>query len=42
VETTPWQTGAIGLYRHMGFRKAGRSMIGPFELVWFDLPLQGA
>jgi GNAT superfamily N-acetyltransferase len=42
VETTPQQTGAIGLYRHMGFGEAGRSMIGPFELVWFDLPLHGA
>jgi ribosomal protein S18 acetylase RimI-like enzyme len=42
VETTPQQTGAIGLYRHLGLGEAGRSMIGPFELVWFDLALQGA
>jgi hypothetical protein len=39
VETTPQAAGALGLYRYLGFREAGRSMIGLFELVWFDLPL---
>jgi hypothetical protein len=42
VETTPQQVGAVALYRHMGFREAGHSMIGRFELVWFDLLLQDA
>jgi ribosomal protein S18 acetylase RimI-like enzyme len=40
VETTPQQTGAVALFRHMGFQDAGHSMIGRFELAWFTLPLQ--
>jgi hypothetical protein len=39
VETTPQQTGAVALFRRMGFQDAGHSMIGRFELVWFALSL---
>jgi ribosomal protein S18 acetylase RimI-like enzyme len=39
LETTPQQTAAISLYRHEGFTEVGRSMVGSFELVWFELAL---
>jgi ribosomal protein S18 acetylase RimI-like enzyme len=38
-ETTPQQTAAIGLYRRLGFAEVGRSRLGAFELVWFELPV---
>lgn len=36
VETTPQQEAAVLLYEHMGFSEVGRSMIGKYELVWFE------
>jgi ribosomal protein S18 acetylase RimI-like enzyme len=39
LETTPEQTAAIRLYQRMGFAEVGRSKLGDFELVWFELPL---
>ena len=39
LETTPQQTAAIGLYQQVGFSEVGRSTIGAYELVWFELRL---
>ena len=39
LETTPQQIAAIRLYQHMGFVEVGRSTVGEFELVWFELPI---
>jgi len=39
LETTPQQTAAISLYQHAGFAEVGRSMVGSFELIWFELAL---
>jgi ribosomal protein S18 acetylase RimI-like enzyme len=32
---------ALALYRRAGFTDVGRSIVGPAELTWFDLPLRG-
>lgn len=37
LETTPQQEAAMRLYQSMGFEEAGRSMLGKYELVWFEL-----
>jgi len=42
LETTTEQTAAIALYQRAGFTEVGRSMLGPFALVWFERPLAGA
>jgi len=39
LETTPQQIAAICLYQSMGFAEVGRSRLGQFELVWFELPV---
>jgi GNAT superfamily N-acetyltransferase len=39
LETTPQQVVAVELYRRMGFAEIGRSTVGRYELVWFELPL---
>lgn len=39
LETTPQQEAAVKLYEHMGFHQVARSMIGKWELVWFERPL---
>lgn len=41
VETTPQQIAAICLYQQMGFTEVGCSTVGQFELVWFELPING-
>ncbi|MBE1612856.1 GNAT superfamily N-acetyltransferase [Actinopolymorpha pittospori] len=33
---------ARSLYRKVGFTEVGTSVVGPAELMWFDLPLRGA
>jgi GNAT superfamily N-acetyltransferase len=37
LETTAQQRAARALYQRMGFREVARSMLGPYELVWFKL-----
>jgi ribosomal protein S18 acetylase RimI-like enzyme len=37
LETTPQQEAALALYTAMGFCEIGRSMVGRYELVWFEL-----
>jgi ribosomal protein S18 acetylase RimI-like enzyme len=32
---------ARGLYRKVGFTEVGTSVVGPAELMWFDLPIKG-
>ena len=39
LNTTPPQTPAMNLYCKVGFREMGRSYIGRYELVWFELAL---
>lgn len=39
LNTTIPQAPAQALYLRLGFREAGRSFIGQYELVWFELPL---
>ncbi len=39
VNTTTPQRPALGLYRKLGFRDAGVSYIGRYELTWLELPL---
>jgi ribosomal protein S18 acetylase RimI-like enzyme len=39
LETTPQQEAAVSLYRSLGFVEKGRSVLGPYELVWFQLVL---
>ena len=39
LNTTSAQIPAISLYRKLGFREVGRSYLGKFELVWFELAL---
>jgi len=39
LETTPQQEAAVSLYRSLGFVEKGRSALGPYELVWFQLVL---
>lgn len=39
LETTVQQDAAVALYRHKGFTEIARSMMGPYELIWFTLPL---
>lgn len=39
LETTPQQEAAVSLYRSLGFVEKGRSALGPYELVWFQLML---
>ena len=39
LETTPQQEAAVALYKTMGFTEMGRSTVGKYELVWFELPL---
>jgi GNAT superfamily N-acetyltransferase len=42
LETTPQQEAAVEFYRAAGFVERGRSMIGEYELVWFEMrPLRG-
>lgn len=42
LETTPQQEAAVDFYRGAGFVERGRSMIGKYELVWFEMrPLRG-
>lgn len=41
LETTDKQEGAIELYESLGFSEKGRSMVGPYCQVWFELSLQG-
>src|SRR5262245_55269468 len=42
LETTLQQTAAICLYQSMGFAEVGRSTVGQFELVWFELPVNSS
>ena len=42
LETTPQQTAAICLYQSLGFAEVGRSTVGQFELVWFELPVNAS
>jgi ribosomal protein S18 acetylase RimI-like enzyme len=39
LDTTPQQEAAVALYTGCGFVERGRSMIGRYELVWFELVL---
>ncbi len=39
LETTPQQEAALQLYRAIGFVETGRSMLGTWELVWFEMDL---
>ena len=39
VNTTTPQQPALQLYRSLGFREAGVSFVGRYELVWLELPL---
>jgi ribosomal protein S18 acetylase RimI-like enzyme len=39
LETTPQQEAAVSLYRSLGFAEKGRSALGSYELVWFQLML---
>jgi GNAT superfamily N-acetyltransferase len=39
LETTPQQGAAVALCEATGFRKRGRSRVGTYELVWFELEL---
>lgn len=39
LNTTSPQVPAMSLYRKVGFREAGRSYLGRYELVWFELAL---
>jgi ribosomal protein S18 acetylase RimI-like enzyme len=39
LNTTSPQLPAMSLYRKVGFREAGRSYLGRYELVWFELAL---
>lgn len=36
LDTTVQQLGAIALYQRAGFTQIGRSMLGAYELVWFE------
>ena len=40
LETTPQQEAAVALYKAMGFSENGRSTIGKWEVVWFELKLR--
>jgi ribosomal protein S18 acetylase RimI-like enzyme len=42
LETTPQQEAAVALYEALGFREKGRSMFGPYELVWFEFKLRAS
>lgn len=37
LETTPQQEAAVEFYRAAGFVERGRSMIGAYELEWFEM-----
>jgi hypothetical protein len=39
VQTTAPQLLALNLYRKLGFAEMGRCYVGPYELVWSELPL---
>lgn len=39
LDTTVQQDGARALYESAGFAEVGRSMLGRYELVWFELVL---
>ena len=39
LETTPQQEPAVQLYRAIGFAERGRSMLGKWEMIWFELKL---
>ena len=36
LDTTPQQEAAVALYKACGYVERGRSMIGRYELVWFE------
>lgn len=42
LDTTVEQAAAVALYRSTGFRPVGRSTLGVYTLLWFELPLRPA
>jgi GNAT superfamily N-acetyltransferase len=40
LDTTPQQEAAVALYTACGFVDRGRSTIGGYEIVWFELVLE--
>ena len=42
LDTTSDQEGAVSFYHALGFREAGHTTFGEWELVWFELALDSA